>query len=172
MPEVSRIIRTPQPFFTPRLPHPRIPEERILPDKQTVERIVQSAMWKTINWLDRWIRDETKSPVPVYDPKNYPYKPGTKSYRPKTRQLLLSGRVTQSDEGFALEISWKTPYAKYLVEKGIAGTARARPYGGHRSLKWMGIVSRVGQLTFQNFMIAEARRQGLQISSFRRRAAS
>jgi len=156
LPQVSSVVTPATPKF----------KTGLYPDKKLLDRIIQGAMWKTIERLNDWIRDEARSPVPVYDPKNYPYKPKHKAYRPKTRQLLISGRVAQGDNGFSLEVSWKTPYAKYLIEKGKAGTARARPYGGYRTLKWMGVVRRVGNLMFMQFLKSEARKYGVEVTHF------
>ena len=119
-------------------------------------------MNETIIAVDQYIRNEARSPVPVYEPSLYKY-PRRKG---KTRQLLLSGRVTQTAAGFGLFISWDTPYAEYLIQGGLSGSLRARKPG--TSLKWPGIVRRTTILVFLSKLRSLALRNNIKLSRFNR----
>ena len=133
---------------------------RITPSTRLLRQVLEQAMTAAIIAIGQYIRDEARSPVPVYEPRYYRY-PRKKG---KTRQLLLSGRVAQTSRGYGLEISWKTPYAKYLIEKGRAGLARARKPG--TTLRWPGIIRRTAVLVFLSKLRSLANRHGIALSRY------
>lgn len=138
----------------------------VTPDKGKLRKIIWLAMAKTIQAVDQYIKDPSRSPVPVYKPENYPeVKAGSKAWRPQTNQLRLSGVVRQVDDGLSLEVSWGTPYAQYLIEGGRAGRIHAREPG--TTLAWPGVVRRVAVLYFMNYLRAEAFKNNIEITNFR-----
>ncbi len=135
---------------------------RITPSQRLLRQILEQAMNETIISVDSFIREESRSPVPVYEPALYRY-PRRKG---KTKQLLLSGRVSQTATGFGLEISWNTPYAQHLIEGGLSGRLHRRKPG--TSLKWVGIVRRTTILIYLSKLRSLALRHGVEMSRFNR----
>ena len=118
---------------------------------------MKKAMMRAIRRVEEWIRGPA-SVVPVYDPAYYEYP------RPegRTEQLRRSGRAVQVGE-WILEISWKTPYAPYLIEKGVRGTARARTPG--TKLVWPPDVVKIAQYIFFEEVLNALKEEGLGLLS-------
>jgi len=97
----------------------------IHPSQSILDAVLNQALDKTVVEIERFIKSDSTSPVPVYDPSYYGYPRKTG----RTEQLRMSGTVERLPGGYGITVDWSAPYARHLEEKGRSCGARARKPG-------------------------------------------